>query len=67
MQTHKQSIIETAVNTFSGALIAYLITLYVLPFWGFEPTHSQALEMTIVYYMASLARGYIIRRIFNGR
>jgi len=50
MQSKKHSLFETIANTASGAVIAYMITLYLLPWWGFEPTATEALEITIIYY-----------------
>jgi len=32
-----------------------------------EITHTAALEVTLVYTTVSLVRGYIWRRLFNGR
>lgn len=65
MQTKTHSAIETLTNTGSGAFISYALTLYVLPWWGFAPTYGEAFEITIVFLVASLLRGYAIRRMFN--
>jgi len=64
-QSKKHSIIETIANTAAGFIISLLLTLYVLPVWGFDPKIGQALEMTVLYTVASLIRGYGMRRLFN--
>lgn len=65
MQPRYLSIIETIVNVFVGFLVSLLLTFYILPLWGFVPTVKQATEITIIYTLASLIRGYTIRRIFK--
>jgi len=67
MQTRTYSIIETATSTAIGFLISFVLTLYVLPLWGFKPTMGQAWEITCIFTIASLVRGYVVRRIFNGK
>jgi len=66
MQTKTHSVIETITNTASGAAISYMLALYVLPYWELNPTHGEAFEITIMFTLASLLRGYAVRRIFNG-
>ena len=67
-QSKLMSCVEICCNVGSGILIAWIVTLYFIP-WMFdiEITHTAALEVTLVYTTVSLARGYIWRRLFNGR
>ena len=57
--------VETAVNTFTGTAVSYILTLTALPLFDMHPTHSDALGLTIIFTVASLLRGYCVRRIFN--
>lgn len=64
-QSRKHSVTEAAASTIAGFAISLVLTYYVLPLWGFIPSAKQALEITIVFTLASLIRGYAIRRVFN--
>lgn len=65
MQSHKESIIETALNIGSGFIIAWLATIYLLPLWGFETDVRTSFEITCFYTTISLIRSYAWRRTFN--
>lgn len=65
MQTKMMSLAETALNYFTGFVIALAITYWVLPFWGFEPSPSGAVEITMLYTVVSIIRSYAWRRLFN--
>ena len=65
-QTHTMSIIETVTSTFVGFVVSVVLTFYALPFWGFEPSWNDSFGITIVFTIASVLRGYFIRRAFNG-
>lgn len=68
MQTKLMSLVETICNVGSGVLIAWIVTLYLIPWMlGVEVSNATALEITIIYTMISMARSFIWRRIFNGR
>lgn len=64
-QSKKISAIETLASTSAGFIISLMLAYYILPIWGFEPAVKEALEITIVFTLASLIRGYVVRRIFN--
>jgi len=65
MQTKKGSAIEVIVNTLSGTVVSYILTLTALPWFGLHPTQTDVLGLTIIFTIASLVRGYVVRRIFN--
>jgi hypothetical protein len=65
MQTKKKSIIESLVNTISGLIIGLSIQLLMYPILEIEVTIQQNLLLTSVFFIVSVIRGYIIRRIFN--
>lgn len=64
-QNRKSSIIETIVSTEVGFLISLLLVNTVLPLFGFNPTPSESVDIALIFTLASLLRGYGIRRLFN--
>ena len=65
MQSKKQSFIEANINTASGFVISLLLAYYVLPHFGLHKGIGTSLEVVSIFTITSLARNYIIRRIFN--
>ena len=65
-QTRAQTLVETIVSVGSGFIIAWTLTYYILPLWGFHPTVKDAGLITLVYTGASLIRTFVVRRVFNG-
>ena len=57
--------IETAISTAIGFAVSWALTFWVLPHWGFAPSHGQAVQITAVYTAASFIRGYAIRAAFR--
>jgi len=66
MQSKRQSAIESFTNVTVGLILAYLITMYILPHvWDFQPTPQKAAEVTAIYFVVSYIRQYVVRRFFN--
>ena len=65
MQSKKHSLIESAVQTFIGLAVSFVIQLIIYPVMNIPVTFSQNIIITAVFTIASILRGYIIRRIFN--
>jgi len=66
-QSFKLSLIESKVNAALGLIISWLFTLYGLPFlFEIETNAEQATGITACYFLLSLFRSLIIRRVFNG-
>lgn len=65
MQTKKMSLIETLTNTGVGFLISLLTTQVVLPHYECSVTFSATFEITMIFTLVSIVRGYAIRRFFN--
>ena len=65
MQTKKKSVIEAITNTVVGLLTSFIIQLIVYPLMGIPVTIGQNIIITIVFFIASIIRGYAIRRYFN--
>ena len=64
-QSRKMSAVETSTDVGVGFIGSVCLTYYVLPIWGFIPTVSGAIEVTVLYTFWSIVRKYIIRRVFN--
>lgn len=65
-QSKKMSFIEAKTNAVVGLIVSWLFTYYALPLFGITPNAGQATIITFSYFLLSLGRGYVLRRIFNG-
>ena len=63
-QTRSMSLIESVANTGAGFLVSLLIQLSLFSLMGIETTTTQNLLMSGVFTVASLVRGYLMRRLF---
>lgn len=64
-QSHRASAIEAAANIVLGFAISVAITAVLLPALGHDVTLAQNVAMTSVFTVASFARAYGLRRLFN--
>ena len=67
MQTKKQSVIESLTNILVGLITSFLIQIVIYPIMGIPVTFNQNIIITIVFFIASFIRGYLIRRYFNSK
>ena len=65
MQTKKQSVIESLTNIIVGLITSFIIQLVIYPLLGIPVTINQNIIITIVFFIVSFVRGYLIRRFFN--
>lgn len=65
MQSKKHSLIESVTQTVVGLVVSFCIQLVIYPLLNIPVTLSQNVIITTVFFVASIGRGYIIRRIFN--
>ena len=65
MQSKKMSLIESLSSTALGFIVSVVLVNVVLPFYGFAVSYAQSIEITIIFTVASILRGYFIRRFFN--
>ena len=63
-QTRIMSLIETLASIAIGFLVSVLITAIVMPAYGHHVTMSDNLQITAVFTVASVIRGYLVRRAF---
>ena len=67
MQTKKESVIESLTNILVGLITSFLIQLVIYPIMGIPVSFNQNIIITIVFFIASFIRGYLIRRYFNSK
>ena len=64
-QSRKHSAIETITQTILGLGISFVIQIILYPMMGIPVTINQNIIITAVFFIASLVRGYVVRRIFE--
>jgi len=67
MQSRFVSLLEVAVNTAIGFCISLVATLTILPALGVAASVGQSVYMSLAFTVISIARGYVLRRVFNRR
>jgi putative flippase GtrA len=63
-QTRSMSLVESIANTGAGFLVSLVLQISLFYFMSIETTTSQNLLMSGVFTVASLVRGYVMRRVF---
>ena len=58
------SFVEAKANAVVGLLVSWLFTYLCLPWFGLEPSPLSATGITACYFVLSLGRGYVLRRLF---
>mgnify|MGYP003643740515 FL=1 len=64
MQSKRMSFVEAKTNAVVGLLVSWLFTYLCLPWFGLEPSPIAATGITASYFVLSLGRGYVLRRLF---
>lgn len=64
-QSRTMSLVEAMANVVVGYVLAILTQLAVFPFFGLEAALSEHLAIGLVFVGVSLARGFVLRRIFE--
>ena len=67
MQTKKHSLLESVTQTIIGLATSLVIQLIIYPILNIPVTLSQNLIITAVFFIASIVRGYFVRRLFNNK
>ena len=63
-QTRSMSLVESIANTGAGFLVSLVLQISLFSLMSIETTTSQNLLMSGVFTVASLVRGYLMRRLF---
>jgi len=64
-QTKQKSLIESTVQTVIGLGTSIVLQMILYPMMGIPVSFSQNLIITAVFFVVSIVRGYLVRRIFN--
>ncbi len=65
MQSKKMSWVETVTSTAIGFIVSLVLVNVVLPMFDFDVRFSQSITITAIFTVASIIRGYGVRRAFN--
>lgn len=65
-QSRKMSLIEAVTNVAVGYGLAVVTQIIVFPWFGLEAALGEHLTMGLAFVTVSLARGYLLRRLFEG-
>ena len=66
MQSKKLSHLEALANQIVGIAVGWCIVYFAFPLFDYLPQSQVATISTIIFFLASYARIYVIRRLFNG-
>jgi len=64
-QTRLMSLIEAVANVLVGYGVAVIAQILVFPVFGLQTTLVQNLKMGLIFSGISLARSFILRRLFE--
>ena len=67
MQSKKDSLIESLTSTTIGWLIGVILNLTILPLFDYNITVIDSLWVSLIFTAVSVARGYVVRRIFDSK
>lgn len=65
MQSRLMSATEAATNVAIGYLVSVAANIVVLPAFGYDVTIADSFAIGLAFTAISLARSYILRRVFN--
>ena len=65
MQSRRLSWAEAGTNTAVGYAISVAATVVILPAFGHSVSGADALGISAAFTAVSLARSYVLRRVFN--
>jgi ABC-type bacteriocin/lantibiotic exporter with double-glycine peptidase domain len=64
-QTKKASLAETLLSTLIGFVVAISTQLVIFPWFGIHVALHQDLLIGAIFTVVSIARGFVIRRLFE--
>ncbi len=65
-QTRTMSLFETVTNVIVGYALAVITQILIFPVFGLHATLAQNLKLGLIFTVVSIARGYALRRLFEG-
>lgn len=63
-QTRRMSLVESIANTGAGFLVSLVLQISLFSLMSIETTTTQNITLSGVFTLASLVRGYLMRRVF---
>ena len=64
-QTRCMSLLESVTNVVVGYVLAIITQIVVFPFFGIVTDLSEHLAIGLAFVVVSLARGFVLRRLFE--
>ena len=64
-QSRAMSLVEAVANVVVGYGVAVVTQVLIFPIFGLHTTLAQNLKMGAVFTLVSIARSYILRRLFE--
>lgn len=64
-QSRRMSMFESITNVAVGYLVAILSQILIFPFFGIQVTLAENLMIGLFFTVISIARSYVLRRVFN--
>ena len=64
-QSRLMSLIEAVANVVVGYGVAVVTQILIFPIFGLHTTLAQNLKMGAVFTVVSIARSYVLRRVFE--
>jgi hypothetical protein len=65
MQSRKHSVIESVANVAIGYVVAITAQMVIFPLFGIHIPASEHLAIGGLFTLVSLARSYLLRRLFT--
>lgn len=66
-QSRTMSLVEAAANVIVGYVLAIATQTVVFPWFGIETGLAEHLTIGLAFVGVSLARGYLLRRLFEAK
>jgi len=66
-QSKLGSLVEAAIGTAIGFVMSMALSMIIYPLHGHSFTLAQNASITAIFTVASIVRGYVVRRWFNAR
>lgn len=64
-QSRAMSLVESLANVLVGYCVAVATQILIFPVFGLQTTLAQNLKMGAVFTVVSIARSYVLRRLFE--
>jgi hypothetical protein len=64
-QSRAMSLLEAVANVAVGYSVAVVTQIVIFPVFGLHSTRAQNLKMGAVFTVVSIARSYVLRRLFE--